>query len=142
MPPSELPQSQNKLFYKQEMFLSSLEDTNPVVSIMGRCAVLDYNDYISCRFYLTPQPEILLFILLILCTGRPTEIAEADTFICTSMYDEVNRQIRKLPNDSLRKYSHSGEVTEDEIYFFPKLINPPKVRALTLTLRINVNRWI
>ncbi|XP_019875742.2 protein polybromo-1 isoform X3 [Aethina tumida] len=105
VPPSELPQSQNKLFYKQEMFLSSLEDTNPVVSIMGRCAVLDYNDYISCR---------------------PTEIAEADTFICTSMYDEVNRQIRKLPNDSLRKYSHSGEVTEDEIYFFPKLINPPK----------------
>lgn len=43
------------------------------------------------------------------------------------MYDEINRQIRKLPNDGLKKYSHGNAVTEDEIYYFPKLINPPKV---------------
>ncbi|CAH0559025.1 unnamed protein product [Brassicogethes aeneus] len=110
--PSEMPQSQNKLFYKQEVFMSSLEDANPLVSIMGKCCVLDYNDYISCR---------------------PTEIPESDVFICTSMYDEVNRQIRKLPNESLKKYQHSGEVTEDEIYFFPRFINPPKEASPQLT---------
>ncbi|KAJ8965409.1 hypothetical protein NQ314_004161 [Rhamnusium bicolor] len=104
--PAEIPHSPNKLFYKQEVFLSSLEDANPIVSIIGRCTVLEYNDYISCR---------------------PTEVPETDVFICTSMYDEINRQVRKLPVEGLKKYVHSPTVTDDEIYFFPKLINPPKV---------------
>jgi protein polybromo-1 len=103
--PSEIPHSPNKLFYKQEVFLSSMEDTNPLVSIMGKCAVLEFNDYISCR---------------------PTEIPESDIFICNSMYDEINRQIRKLPVEGIKKFFHSTLVTEDEIYYFPKLINPPK----------------
>uniref|UniRef100_A0A1Y1MVM8 Protein polybromo-1 n=1 Tax=Photinus pyralis TaxID=7054 RepID=A0A1Y1MVM8_PHOPY len=103
--PPEIPHSPNRLFYKQEVFLSSLEDTNPLVSIVGKCCVLDYNDYISCRI---------------------TEIAESDVYICTSMYDEINRQVRRLPPDGLKRFLHSSAVTEDEIYYFPKLINPPK----------------
>ncbi|KAJ8960513.1 hypothetical protein NQ318_013797 [Aromia moschata] len=76
------PLSPGRLYYRQEVFLSSLEDTNPIVSIIGKCAVLEYNDYIS---------------------SRPTEVPEADVFVCTSMYDEINRQIRKLPCEGLEE---------------------------------------
>ncbi|XP_018567021.1 protein polybromo-1 isoform X3 [Anoplophora glabripennis] len=110
--PSEIPYSPNKLFYKQEVFLSSLEDANPIVSIIGKCAVLDFNEYIS---------------------SRPTEIPECDVFICSSMYDEINHQITKLPLEGLKKYSHSPTVTEDETYFFPRLINPQKEPSPQLT---------
>lgn len=48
--PPEIPHSPNRMFYKQEVFLSTLEDTNPLVGIVGKCAVLDYNDYISCEY--------------------------------------------------------------------------------------------
>lgn len=48
-------------------------------------------------------------------------------FICTSLYDEVNRQIRKLPPEGLKKYYHLTEVVDDEIYYFAKLLNPSKV---------------
>lgn len=59
--------------------------------------------------------------------ARPTEVPEVDVYICESMYDEVTRQTRKLGPEGLRKYTHSPAVTEDEIYFFRRLINPPKV---------------
>ncbi|XP_074033562.1 protein polybromo isoform X4 [Leptinotarsa decemlineata] len=104
--PSEIPHSPNRLFYKQEVFLSSLEDANPIVSIIGKCSVLEVNDFITYRL---------------------TEIPESDVLICTSMYDEINRQVKKLPADGLKKYSHPPTVTEDEIYFFTKILSPPKV---------------
>ncbi|KAL3278904.1 hypothetical protein HHI36_016424 [Cryptolaemus montrouzieri] len=113
--PSEIPHSPTKVFYKQEVFLSSMEDTHPIVGIVGRCAVLEYNDYISCR---------------------PTEIPENDVFICCSMYDELNRQMRKLPVEGLKKYVHSSAVTEDEIYYFPRIINPPKVGPGTAQVQL------
>lgn len=47
--PPEIPPIPGRMFYKQEVFLSTVEDTNPLVSIIGKCAVLDYNDYISCK---------------------------------------------------------------------------------------------
>ena len=47
--------------------------------------------------------------------------------MCESVYDEARRQVRKLSREGLKKYSHSNAVTEDEIYFFRRLINPPKV---------------
>ncbi|KAL1506167.1 hypothetical protein ABEB36_005579 [Hypothenemus hampei] len=106
--PSEVPNPMNKLYYRNEVLLSTEEDINPIVSIIGKCSVLDYNDYVSLR---------------------PTEIPEQDVFICTSMYDEVNRQIRKLPPEGLRKYYHLPEVVEDEIYYFAKLLNPSKVNV-------------
>ncbi|GFG36133.1 hypothetical protein Cfor_02751 [Coptotermes formosanus] len=104
--PPEIPHAPTRLFYKQEVFLSTLEDTNTVDSIVGKCAVLEHGEYISCR---------------------PTEIPEQDVYVCESVYDEARRQVRKLSREGLKKYSHSNAVTEDEIYFFRRLINPPKV---------------
>ncbi|KAG5885887.1 hypothetical protein JTB14_019148 [Gonioctena quinquepunctata] len=104
--PLEIPYSPGRMFYKQEVFLSSLEDANPIVSIIGKCSVLELNDFLTYRL---------------------TEIPESDVFICASMYDEINRQVKKLPLDGLKKYSHSPGVTEDEIYFFTKILSPPKV---------------
>lgn len=66
-------------------------------------------------------------LTLLLVTGRPTEIPEQDVYVCESVYDEARRQVKKLPREGLKKYSHSNAVTEDEIYFFRRLINPPKV---------------
>ncbi|ENN78044.1 hypothetical protein HUJ04_006145 [Dendroctonus ponderosae] len=106
--PSEVPNLTNKLYYKNELLQSTEEDINPIVSIIGKCAVLDYNDYVSLR---------------------PSEIPEQDVFICTSLYDEVNRQIRKLPPEGLKKYYHLTEVVDDEIYYFTKLLNPSKVNV-------------
>ncbi|CAH1119196.1 unnamed protein product [Phaedon cochleariae] len=103
--PSEVPNSQGRLFYKQELFLSSTEEASPIVSIIGKCSVLELNDFI---------------------TYRMTEIPESDVFICVSMYDEINRQIKKLPPDGLKKFAHSPTVTDDEVYFFTKILNPPK----------------
>lgn len=65
----------------------------------------------------------------LLFTGRPTEIPETDVFICISMYDELNKQVRKLPQLGMKKYAHTLSVTEDEIYYFPKLITPLKVSS-------------
>lgn len=45
--PSEVPNPTNKLYYRNEVLLSTEEDVNPIVSIIGKCAVLDYNDYVS-----------------------------------------------------------------------------------------------
>lgn len=61
-------------------------------------------------------------------SDRPTEIPETDVFICASMYDEINQQVKKLLTEGLRKYSHSPGVAEDEIYYFTKLLNPLKVK--------------
>ena len=47
--PSEIAHAPNRLFYKQEVFLSSIEDTNPLLSVVGKCCVLDYSDYTSCE---------------------------------------------------------------------------------------------
>ena len=62
--------------------------------------------------------------------GRPTEIPEIDVYVCESLYDEARRQVRPLPVEGLKKYSHSSAVMEDEIYFFRRLINPPKVKII------------
>jgi protein polybromo-1 len=43
------------------------------------------------------------------------------------MFDENKNVIRKLSAEGLKKFNHSNQVTEDEIYFFRKPINPSKV---------------
>ncbi|XP_074113520.1 protein polybromo isoform X2 [Cotesia typhae] len=106
--PSEIPHAPTKLFYKQELFLSVTDATHPFVAIMGRCAVLEYGEYVCCR---------------------PTEITEDDVFICESIYDETKNFIKKLPQDGLKKYTHTSVVTQDEIYFFRRPINPAKVSS-------------
>ncbi|XP_020708055.1 protein polybromo-1 isoform X4 [Athalia rosae] len=104
MPP-EIPHAPTKLFYKQEIFLSTVDGTHPIVAIVGKCAVLDYGEYVC---------------------SRPTEIPEDDVFICESTYDEGKNLMRKLGTEGLKKFNHSSEVTDDEIYFFRRPINPPK----------------
>lgn len=46
--PSDIPHAPSRLFYKQEVFISTLEDTNAVANIIGKCAVLEHAEYISC----------------------------------------------------------------------------------------------
>lgn len=47
--PPEVPGTANRFFYRQELMLSTVHDTSPIVGVVGRCAVLEYNDYISCK---------------------------------------------------------------------------------------------
>ncbi|XP_039760506.1 protein polybromo-1 isoform X1 [Pararge aegeria] len=101
--PSEVANIITKPFYKQEVLLTTMHDTSPLVGIVGKCGVLDYDDYLKCR---------------------PTEIAETDMYVCESVYDESNRVARKLKT-GLRKFEHTKDVTVDEIYYFPKQLGPP-----------------
>lgn len=38
--------------------------------------------------------------------------------------------MKKLNQEGLKKFNHSATVTEDEIYFFRRPINPAKVSVL------------
>ncbi|OAD52774.1 Protein polybromo-1 [Eufriesea mexicana] len=97
--PAEVPHTPTKLFYKQELFLSTVDGTHPIVAIVGKCAVLDYGEY----------------------------ICKDDVYICESLYDESKSLMKKLGQEGLKKFNHSSTVTEDEIYFFRRPINPAKV---------------
>ncbi|XP_059047820.1 protein polybromo-1 isoform X2 [Achroia grisella] len=105
--PSEVSNIINKPFYKQEVLLTTMHDTSPLVGIVGKCAVLDYDDYLKCR---------------------PTEIAEGDVYVCECAYDESSRVARKL-KAGLRRFEHTKDVTVDEIYFFPKTLGPPALAS-------------
>lgn len=61
VPPSEVPNTPGRLFYKQEVFYTLLEEVHPIASISGRCAVLEHAEYISCELiiYCYEQPESL-----------------------------------------------------------------------------------
>ncbi|ALC47662.1 polybromo [Drosophila busckii] len=103
--PSETTPTISKQFYRQELLLSPVEEVSPVIGIVGRCAVLEYAEFIS---------------------SRPTEIAESDVYICESVYDEVKKALRNLVVGNLRKFQHSAEVTEDEVFYFKTPIKPAK----------------
>ncbi|XP_017463776.1 PREDICTED: protein polybromo-1-like, partial [Rhagoletis zephyria] len=104
--PNEIVSPLNKQFYRQEILLSTVEDISPLIAIVGRCAVLEYAEYINCR---------------------PTEISESDVYICESVYDELKKSLRKLNTPGgLRKFQHSVEVTQDEIFHFKTPIKPCK----------------
>lgn len=103
--PSETTPALGKQFYRQELLLSTVEDISPVIGIVGRCAVLEYAEFIN---------------------SRPTEIAESDVYICESVYDELKKALRNLVVGNLRKFQHSAEVTEDEIFYFKAPIKPTK----------------
>lgn len=113
--PSEIP-SLNRLVYKQEIFLSTLETTNRVEHIVGKCGILEHSEYISFR---------------------PTEIPESEIYICESMLDEDSHQVVDLPKGGVRKYAHSASAFQDEIYFFRRLINPMKVNTIGVCESVN-----
>jgi protein polybromo-1 len=59
---------------------------------------------------------------------RPTEIPEPEVYLCESVYDEFNKQIRKMQSPGgLKKFTHNQNVTIDEIYFFRRPITVQKV---------------
>jgi hypothetical protein len=62
--------------------------------------------------------------------GRPTEVTESDVYVCESLYEEAKRLVTKLLREGIKKYQHSGDVQDDEIYFFRRLISPAKVNTM------------
>ncbi|XP_059081440.1 protein polybromo-1-like isoform X3 [Tigriopus californicus] len=95
--PREIPHYSTHTFYKQESFLSTISDSNPLLSVVGRCCVLESKDYII---------------------SRPTQYKETDVYICESIYDESKRMIRGSLDEGLKQYEHSEAVQADEVYFF------------------------
>ncbi|XP_022702006.1 protein polybromo-1-like isoform X2 [Varroa jacobsoni] len=89
-------------FFRQEVFLSSIEDTNPLLAITGRCHVMDLEEYMS---------------------NRPTEIPEEDIYVCENAYNEGDKVITRLEH-GLRKILHSDAVLVDEVY---TLRRPPRL---------------
>ena len=47
--PAEVEHQPTRMFYHQEVFRSSIEETNQASSIISLCAVLSYRDYTTCR---------------------------------------------------------------------------------------------
>lgn len=100
------PQPDTIQFYKQEACLSTISDANPLLSVVGKCIVLDPNDY---------------------ATRRPTQYAEADVYVCESIYDESKRMVQGPVQCGLKQYEHSRDVQKDEIYSFKNPVSLQKV---------------
>ncbi|XP_075370333.1 protein polybromo-1 isoform X5 [Mycteria americana] len=111
--PEETEHEPTKMFYKKEVFLSNLEETCPMTCILGKCAVLSFKDFLSCR---------------------PTEISENDVFLCESRYNESDKQMKKFKG--LKRFSLSAKVVDDEIYYFRKPIVPQKEPSPLLEKKI------
>ncbi|XP_038004658.1 protein polybromo-1 isoform X16 [Motacilla alba alba] len=111
--PEETEHEPTKMFYKKEVFLSNLEETCPMTCILGKCVVLSFKDFLSCR---------------------PTEIPENDVFLCESRYNESDKQMKKFKG--LKRFSLSAKVVDDEIYYFRKPIVPQKEPSPLLEKKI------
>ncbi|XP_033612806.1 protein polybromo-1 isoform X14 [Fukomys damarensis] len=113
--PEETEHEPTKMFYKKEVFLSNLEETCPMTCILGKCAVLSFKDFLSCR---------------------PTEIPENDIMLCESRYNESDKQMKKFKG--LKRFSLSAKVVDDEIYYFRKPIVPQKEPSPLLEKKIQL----
>ncbi|XP_061543027.1 protein polybromo-1 isoform X3 [Phycodurus eques] len=111
--PEETEHEPTKMFYKKEVFLSNLEEACPMTCIIGKCVVSSFKEYLSCR---------------------PTEVPEENVLLCESRYIESERQMKRFKG--LKRFSSSGKVVEDEIYYFRKLISPPKEPSPLLDRKI------
>jgi len=104
--PKETPHPPNQMFYPREAFISTIQDTNPLLSVVGRCCILEMEDYVK---------------------SRPTQYDEEDVYVCDNVYDESRRVIRGLPPTGLKRYEYnSTQVMADEVYYFKKPIKPQK----------------
>uniref|UniRef100_A0A3B4B2Y4 Protein polybromo-1 n=1 Tax=Periophthalmus magnuspinnatus TaxID=409849 RepID=A0A3B4B2Y4_9GOBI len=111
--PEETSHEPTKMFYKREVFLSSLEETLPMTCVIGKCMVSSFKDYLSCR---------------------PTEIPEEHVLLCESRYIDTEKQMKKFKG--LKRFSYSPKVVEDEIYYFRKVIVPQKEASPFLDKKI------
>ncbi|XP_077134267.1 protein polybromo-1 isoform X5 [Ranitomeya variabilis] len=111
--PEETIHEPTKMFYKKEVFLSNLEEACPMTCILGKCGVLSFKDFLSCR---------------------PTEIPENDVLLCESRYNESDKQMKRFKG--LKRFSLSAKVVDDEIYYFRKPIVPQKEPSPLLEKKI------
>ncbi|XP_041447007.1 protein polybromo-1-like, partial [Xenopus laevis] len=111
--PEETIHEPTKMFYKKEMFLSNLEESCPMTCILGKCGVLSFKDFLSCR---------------------PTETSENDILLCESRYNEADKQMKRFKG--LKRFSLSAKVVDDEIYYFRKPIVPQKEPSPLLEKKI------
>ncbi|OUC49830.1 putative Bromodomain protein [Trichinella nativa] len=109
--PHQIEHEPTQMFYKKELFAVEPSETFSGRSVVGRCAVLSLKDY---------------------CSSRPTEVNEADVFLCDSraVWNEYGKRV--IPDNSERKFKLptfrlSCEVPEDEVAFFKKPMNAEKV---------------
>ncbi|XP_069499275.1 protein polybromo-1 isoform X3 [Ambystoma mexicanum] len=112
--PEETEHEPTRMFYKKELFLSNLEEACPMSCILGKCGVLCFKDFLSCR---------------------PTEIDENDVLLCESRYNESDKQMKKFKG--LKRFSLSSKVVDDEIYYFRKPIVPQKEPSPLLEKKIH-----
>ena len=47
--PKEMPPQPECKFFKQEACLSTISDSNPLLSVVGKCSVLELKDYQTQR---------------------------------------------------------------------------------------------
>ena len=87
IPPLEVQHTPTRLFYQREVFLSAVEDTNPMTSIVDRCAVLSHREF---------------------CTERPTQVTEECVYLCESKYSEMEKSIKKF-NKPLKVTSRDAD---------------------------------
>uniref|UniRef100_A0A671PEP4 Protein polybromo-1 n=1 Tax=Sinocyclocheilus anshuiensis TaxID=1608454 RepID=A0A671PEP4_9TELE len=111
--PEETEHEPTKMFYKREVFLSSMEENCPMTCILGKCVVSSFKDFLSCR---------------------PTECPEEDILLFESRYIESEKQMKKFK--ALKRFSLSAKVVDDEIFYFRKPIVPQKVPSPLLDKKI------
>ncbi|XP_072928806.1 protein polybromo-1 isoform X4 [Hemitrygon akajei] len=111
--PEETEHEPTKMFYKKEVFLSNVEETCTMTCVIGKCSVLSFKDYLSCR---------------------PTEVAESEVYICESRYNETDKQMKRFKG--LKRFSLSAKILDDEIYYFRKPIVPHKEPSPLLDKKI------
>ena len=73
--PEEAKHMPTQMFFEQECFQSSIEETSPISSIMGKCFIQMLRDYQNCR---------------------PTEVPEKEVYVCQSRYDEGDGTMKKI----------------------------------------------
>ncbi|KAL1241357.1 Protein polybromo-1 [Trichinella spiralis] len=108
--PHQIEHEPTQMFYKKELFAVEPSETFNGRSVVGRCAVLSLKDY---------------------CSSRPTEVNEADVFLCDSraVWNEYGKRV--IPDNPERKFKLptfrlSCEVPEDEVAFFKKPMSAEK----------------
>jgi protein polybromo-1 len=74
---TEIEHVPTHMFYEKELFMSNIQDTNPMRSIIRKCAVLHPTDFVK---------------------WRPTEILETDVYVCESKYNEDEKLLKKMKN--------------------------------------------
>ena len=50
--PSETMHLPTHMFYPNELLMSNIADTNPMRSVIGKCAVLTFKDFCTCELHL------------------------------------------------------------------------------------------